>query len=234
MDLLFQPGNDPTEGYPGQSAYIAGYFVAPGRTVTIAVTAETNEGIDLVDSVWFALRRKGIGVRHLTVVNDRGQVVSMMTLRLGVADDMLRQLRTLLVVPVRSSDGVAEVHLFATQDELTVLAERIEKGELSRGHPYVVTLPPARQTGQVQPEDWAFIGLLSAIGAFDGPEGPSPRLIAEALGIDVSTFAEKAKAVEHGLEGLVTGLFAPSWDAPSPWTVDSPSAGTMGSSGGNP
>lgn len=214
MDLLFQPGNDPTEAYPGESANVVGYFLAPDQTVTIAVTTESSAGLDLVDSAWNAFRRTGMGLRHLTVINDRGQVVSLITLQLGFSDDLRRLLRTLLVVPLRSKDGVSEVHLFATQEELATLAERIETGGPAPSHPYVASLPPARHTGPLQPEDWAFLGLLSAIGAFDGPEGPSPRLVAEALGVDASAFAEKAQAVERGMEGLVTGLFAPSGVAP--------------------
>lgn len=207
---LFVPDPDPTDPYPGESAELEGYFIAPGETITVAVTAGSSRGTELIDSVWNALWRKGLGVRHLTVVNDRGRIVSLMTLRLSLSEEMLRLLRTLLVVPVRSKDGLAEVHLLATPDEVATLQGKLEKEEQPMEHPYVASLPPARQTGPLQPEDWAFLGLLSAVGVLDAPEGPAPGLVAEALGIDPSAFLESASRVERGLEGVVTGLFGPS------------------------
>jgi hypothetical protein len=215
LTLLFSPAPDPTEAYPGETADIEGYFVGPDGSVTIAVTAGTPRGVEMVDSVWSSLRRRGVGIRHLTVLNDRGRIVSMMTLRVGAYEEMLERLRTMLVVPVRSRDGLAEVHLLASDDEVDEVAERIETGKPPPQHPYVVTLPPARETGPLREEDWAFLGLLSSVGAFDGPEGPSPRLVAEALGMDVAAFSDRAAAVQRGLEGVVTDLFGSSTGGPS-------------------
>jgi hypothetical protein len=205
---LFIPDPDPTEHYPGQSADLEGYVVTPGNAVTIAATSDGPSGVDLLDSLWASLRRKGIGRRHITVLNDRGRIVSVMTLHFDAPEETVGLLRSLLVVPVHARDGLAEVHLFASPEELEVLAKRIDKGGRSPIPSSAPTLPPARETGALEPEDWAFLGLLSTVGAFDGPEAPSPTSFAELLGIDMATFAERARAVDRGLSDVVAGLFA--------------------------
>jgi len=211
---LFYPDPDPTESYPKESADIEGYVVTPNRTITIAATATSPGGIDMLDSVWVALRRKGIGRRHMILLDERGRTVSVMTLSVDASDETLRLLRSLLIVPVRAQGGFAEVHFLATPGDLEALEQRIEKDGQSLPPPAAVTVPPARETGALQPEDWAFLGLLSSVGAFDGPEGPTPELVAELLGLDAWAFAEQARSVEHGLEDVVTGLFAPPEPAP--------------------
>jgi hypothetical protein len=205
---LFFPDPDPTEQYPGQSADIEGYVVTPGRTLTIAATAKTPGGVEMLDSVWATLRRKGVGRRHMLLLDDRGRTVSVMTLSIDASDETLRLLRSLLIVPIHTRGGFAEVHFLATPGEVEALEERIEKDGRPLPPPTAVTLPPARETGALQPEDWAFLGLLTSVGAFDGPEGPTPELVAELLGLDPEAFAEQARAVEHGMGELVTGLFA--------------------------
>lgn len=210
LGRLFAPEPDPTERYPGQSAEVEGYVVAPEHAVTLAVTAESSKGIDLLDSIWSAFRRKGIGVRHLTVLNDRGRIVSLMTLRVHAAEETIRLVQSLLVVPVRGHDGLAEVHLLATPEEAAALGGQIAGGAAPAPPAKDPALPPARETGPLRPEDWAFLGLLSAVGALDGAEAPPPTLVAEALGIDAAVFAERAQRAQRGLEGVVTGLFAPA------------------------
>lgn len=210
LPRLFFPDPDPTERFPEESADIEGYVVAPDHGVTLAATAKTPGGLAMLDCVWAALRRKGVGRRHMTLLNDRGHTVSVMTLHIDSSGEMLRFLRSLLVVPVRAGGGFAEVHLLATPEEIQALQGRIERDAQPLPTPSAVKLPPVKETGALQPEDWAFLGLLSSIGAFDGPEGPTPELVAELLGTDPEAFAEQARAVEHGLEDLVSGLFAPT------------------------
>lgn len=214
--LLFYPDSDPTEKYPGEAADIDGYVVGPGHTVTIAATAKTAGGLDMLDSVWAALRRKGAVRRHMVLLDDRGRTVFVMTLDLGVSDETLRLLRSLLVLPVHARDGFAEVHFFASEEELEAIERKITTG----GQPLAIrstpTVPAAKETAELDPEDWAFLGLLCAVGAFDGPEGPTPRLVAELLGLDPEVFAEQALAVERGLGDLVTDLFAPTEPVPEP------------------
>ena len=207
---LFYPDPDPTEPYPGEVADIDGYVVAPDRTVTLAVTIQTAEGLDMMDSVWDVLRRKGVGLRRMLVIDDCGRTVSVMTLTMDVPKDLLKLLRSLLVVPVRTHDGFAEVHFFATRDEASALERSVEVGRHPVSTPSVVLLPPAKDTGPMQPEDWAMLGLLSAVGAFNGAEGPDPKLFADLLGIDPETFAEQAYAIERSMSGLVSDIFAPS------------------------
>lgn len=209
LTRLFSPDPDPTEGYSGQAAEIDGYVVAPGKNVTIAVTTESPGGIDMLDSIWAALRRKGVGVRHLTVLNDRGRIVSLMTLHVDASEEVLRFLQSTLVVPVHTRDGFAEVHFLVTPEELGALQERIGSDGHVSGPDAGGPSPRAREAGTLQPVDWAFLGLLSVVGAFDGPEGPSPALVAEALGLDAFVFAQRARAVEQGLQDVVTGLFSP-------------------------
>ncbi len=213
---LFYPDPDPTEPYPKESVDIEGYVVAPDRTITVAAIAKSPSGIDLLDSVWASLRRKGVGRRHMVLLDDRGRTVSVMSLAVDASDQTLRLLRSLLIVPVHARGGFAEVHFFATPGEVEVLEKRIEKDGHPLPPPPTVTLPPARETESLQPEDWAFLGLLSSVGAFDGSEGPTPELVAELLGIDPEAFAEQARVVEHGLKDLVTGLFAPATPGPKP------------------
>lgn len=208
--LVFQPDPDPTERYPGETADIDGYVMAPDHTVTVAATATTPGGLDMLDSVWAVLQRKGVGRRRMILLDDRGRTVFVMTLSVKASDEVLRLLQSMLVVPVHARDGLAEVHFFATADEIETLEREIEPNVQALPHSPTPTLPLARETGALRPEDWAFLGLLTSIGAFDVPEGPSPKLVAELLGLDPEAFAEKAVAVEHGLGALVTDLFAPT------------------------
>jgi predicted DNA binding protein len=206
---LFFPDPDPTEKYPKQTVTVEGYVVAPDRLVTVAVVAPRQEGIDVVDSIWEVLRRKGVGVRHLTVLNDRGGLVSLLTLRVDASSETLQLLQSLLLVPMRIRDGEAEVHLLATPSDFAALKGRIASDGLADGSIGLRPATPVEDTGVLIPRDWAFLGLLSSVGAFDGPEGPRPALLAEALGIDPEVFAEHVRSVEHGLHGLVRDLFAP-------------------------
>jgi len=206
--LLFYPDSDPTEKFPGQSVDLEGYVVGPDRTVTIAATTEGTGALELLDSVWNAIRRKGVGRRHMVVLNERGQTVSVMTLDVAMSEESIRLLRSLLIVPVHARAGVAEVHFLASPEEVEVLEERVEKGGHPLPAPSSITLPPARETGVLEPEDWGFLGLLSSIGAFDESQGFTPELVADLLGVDPVTFVEHARTVEHDLQGLVTGLFA--------------------------
>jgi hypothetical protein len=212
---LFYPDPDPTETHPRESADIEGYVVAPDHTITIAATATTPGGVDMLDSVWAALCRKGLGRRHMLLLDERGRTVSVMTLRVGASDETLRFLRSLLVVPVHAGGGFAEVHFLATPGEAEALEEKIAKDEPALPIPAQLWMPPVRETGALQPEDWAFLGLLSSVGAFDGPTGPTPELVADLLGLDAESFAEQAREVERGLEEVVTGLFAPAGNGTS-------------------
>lgn len=209
LGRLFFPEPDPTRQFPGESADIEGYVVAPGHNITFAATAGGPGGIDMLDSIWAALRRKGIGVRHLTVINDSGRIVSLMTLHVRASEDTIRFLQSLLMVPVHTRDGFAEVHCLATAEEVAALQERAVSSDPAAWGVPDAAYAHARESGPLQPGDWAFLGLLSAVGALDGPDGPSPTLVADALGLDPDAFAKQARAVERGLEGVVTGLFAP-------------------------
>lgn len=208
LSLLFRPDPDPTELFPGQAADLEGYVMTPDHEVTLAVTASTPEGVEMLDAVWAALRRKGTGRRHMVLLDDRGRTVSVMTLRVDAPDEILRRLRSLLVVPIHARAGWAEVHLLATDEEMEALEGTAQDGWESFSAPSTVTLPPARETRTLQPGDWAFLGLLSSVGALDGPEGPTPELVAELFGVDPDAFAEQARAVERSLQDVVTGLFA--------------------------
>jgi hypothetical protein len=211
---LFYPDPDPTESYPHETAEVEGYVVAPDQSVTIAATATSPGAVDMLDSVWASLRRRGVGRRHMLLLDDRGRTVSVMTFRVGPPDERLRFLRSTLVVPVRAHGGFAEVHLLASPDEADALVESLAKDGSSVPELSDSTLPPARETRSMQPEDWAFLGLLASVGAFDGPEGPTPELVAELIGTDPEAFAVQARAVERSLQDVVTGLFAPT--APGP------------------
>lgn len=205
---LFYPDPDPTESFPGESAEIEGYIVAPDHTFTIAATTATSEGVDMLDAVWLALRRKGVGRRRMILLDDRGRTVSVMTLHADLRNDLVRALRNFLVVPIRARGGFAEVHFYATTDELGAIERKLEAdGEALPPIP-AATLPPVKETGALQAEDWAFLGLLNCVGAFDGPEGPTPQLVAELLGLDPDALAEQASEIERGLGSLVSDLFA--------------------------
>lgn len=206
---LFYPDPDPTEEYPKESADVEGYIMTPDRSITLAASAATPRAVEMLDAVWALLRRKGVGKRHMLLLDDRGRTVSVMNLHLETSEDTLHFLRSALVVPIHARGGFAEVHLLASSDDAASVVERIIEldGPLPTP-PSAVALPTARETGALQPEDWAFLGLLSCVGAFDGPEGPTPELLAELLGVDPDAFAEKARAVERSMQDVVTGLFA--------------------------
>lgn len=206
---LFYPDPDPTEGYPDESADIEGYLVAPDQTVTLAATWSTPASLDMLDSVWAALRRKGVGTRRMLLLDDRGRTVAIMTLQPKIPSDLLGLLRSMLVVPIRASGGFAEIHLYATSSELESLTRRIEGDGQPLPAPSVVRLPGAKDTGILEAEDWAFLGLLNCVGAFDGPEGLTPERVGKLLGVEPGAFSERVAAVENGLGGLVTDLFSP-------------------------
>lgn len=205
---LFYPDPDPTEQFPGESADIEGYVVAPDKSITIAATWATAGGLDMLDAVWASFRRKGIGVRRMMLLDDRGRTVSVMTLHPKIPDDVVRLLRSLLVVPIRASDGFAEVHLFSTRGEFASILQRVEGDAPPLPPPSSALLPAAKETGILQAEDWAFLGLLACVGAFDRPEGPTPELVAELLGLRPEVFNDRAVALEHGLGSLVMDIFA--------------------------
>jgi len=209
LSRLFYPDPDPTDKYPDEVAEIDGYVVAPDRTTTFATTILTEGGFDMLDSVWTALQRKGVGRRRMLVLDDRGRTVSVMTLKLDAPKDLLRLLRSLLVVPVRAHLGFAEIHFFATSDEVSAIEETVEKGRHPVPPSPTVFLAPAKDTGPLLPEDWAFLGFLSAVGAFNGPEGLSPTLFAEMVGIDLAAFAKQARSIERNMGMLVKDMFAP-------------------------
>jgi hypothetical protein len=208
LRVFFDPDPDPTKRFPGQCADVEGYVVTPDRTITFAATSSTPGGVEMLDAIWATFRRKGTGRRHMLLLDERGRTVSVMTIRVDLPDETLRLLRALLVVPVRTGGGLAEVHLLATEDEAETIAEKLVTDEQPLRPPTVVTVPPARDTPKMGPGDWAFLGLLSSVGALDGPEGPSPELVAELFGVDPDAFTEQARAVERGIEGIVAGLFA--------------------------
>lgn len=205
---LFYPDPDPTEPFPEESADIEGYHVAPDHTITIAVVVTSAGGLGMLDAAWAVLHRKGVGLRRMLLLDDRGRTVSLMTLGLGSSRNTLDLLRTMLVVPVRARGGFAEVHFLATPEEAGALEERLGKGGPAPPNAHSATLPAAKETKTLRPEDWAFLGFLSSVGAFNGPEGPTPEILADLLGIDSESFAERACAVELGMEGLVAELFA--------------------------
>jgi hypothetical protein len=206
---IFYPDPDPTEGYAGESAEIEGYLVAPDKSITLAATWPTPGGLEMLDSVWTALRRKGVGIRRMLLLDDRGRTVSVMTLKAKIPEDLLGVLRSMLVVPIRTSGGFAEVHLFATPAEFERLMKLVEGDGQPLSPPSPILMPGAKDTGILQTEDWAFLALLNCVGAFDGPEGPTPEVVGKLLGIEPETFAERAATLETGLGGLVIDLFSP-------------------------
>ncbi|MGA8303507.1 MAG: hypothetical protein WA691_02000 [Thermoplasmata archaeon] len=208
LRVFFDPDPDPTKRFPGQSADVEGYVVTPDHTITFSATASTPEGEEMLDAIWATFRRKGTGRRHMLLLDERGRTVSVMTIRVDLPDETLRLLRSLLVVPVRTGGGQAEIHLLATEAEAETMAEKLGKDKRPLRPPAFVTVPPARVTPKMGPGDWAFLGLLSSVGALDGAEGPTPELVAELFGVDPDAFTEQARAVERGIEGIVTGLFA--------------------------
>ena len=215
LDRLFSPEPDPTGAYPDERVDIEGYAVAPDRTITLAVVALSPGALDMLDSAWSVLRRKGVGRRRMVVLDDRGRTVYVMTLAVDASDATLQTLRTIVVVPVHARGGSAEVHFLATVEEASDWEQR-----LGAAHPRVSETsdagePRPKEVDPLRPEDWAFLGLLSSVGAFDSTEGVPPEAVAGLLGMDAEAFADRTEAVEQGLEGLVSGLFTPPRSAPS-------------------
>jgi hypothetical protein len=193
--------------FPGEAAEIDGYIVAPDQSVTIAATSETPGGLDMIDTVWVELQRRGLGRRRMILLDDRGRTVSVLTLAPPHPTESLELLRSHLLVPIVARDGVAEVHLLATPDEVAELEGKFP----AREEPP----PPGVRSGKsgeagdgrLDPEDWAFLGLLCSVGAFDGPSGPSARLLAELFGLEPRAFVRRATAVQQGLASMVRDLF---------------------------
>ncbi len=207
---LFVPDPDPTEGHPDARADLDGYVVTPDRTVSLAVTTDSESGLAMLDAVWRSLRTKGIARRRFQLRDDRGRTVYVMTFAPDVSAPTLRLARESLVLPVRTSGGVAEVHLLATPDEAAAIDRKLFRDGSGPVPPSTVAVPPARDTEGLRPEDWAFLGLLSAVGAFEVPDGPTPHLLAELFGLAPDAFADRAREIERGMQILVTDLFAPA------------------------
>jgi hypothetical protein len=205
---LFSPEADPTERFPQERADLEGYVLAPDRTITVAVTAAGARGMELLESIWASVQRRGAGRKNHILLDDRGRTIFVMTLRVDLHGAVEELLRSLLVVPVRFGGGFAEVHFLASSSETDSIVRSLE--HLGRGEspPTRVALPPARSTGPLRPEDWAFLGFLSAIGTFEASDGPAPDLVASLIGADPASFASQARAVERGLSGLVQGIFS--------------------------
>ncbi len=210
LALLFHPDPDPTEQHPAARADLDGYVVTPDRTITLAATTDSPEGLSMLDAVWRTIRAKGIARRRFVLLDDRGRTVVVMTFLPQVSAATLRLTRSALVVPVHATAGSAEVHLLANSQELAEIEHRLASEGADASPPSTVVVPPARETEGLGPEDWAFLGLLGAVGAFDVPDGPTPRLLAELFGLDPEAFARQALAVERGMRSLVTELFAPA------------------------
>jgi hypothetical protein len=204
---LFFPEAKPTEGFGEGTADLEGYVVRPAGGVTVAVSAEGTRGAELLESVWTELQRSGLGRERQVRQDDRGRTVYLMTLDLDASEKTARFLRSVLVVPVHAEGGFAEVHLFVTPAEVRLFEDWIAKNSHGPTSPADTTLPRAHETKDLRPEDWAFLGLLSAAGALDRSESLSPESVARLLGMEPMAFAEQAWALQHGLESLVTGLF---------------------------
>lgn len=206
---LFYPDPDPTENYPGEAVDIEGYVITPDHAVTIAVSAKTPGGLDMLDSAWAGLRKKGLASRRSLLLDDRGRTVSVLTLNPMLPDDFLDLLRSLVVVPVHVSSGFVEVHFLATREEFNAIEERIEVDGLPLELPAPGTLPTTKDAGLLQTEDWAFLGLLAAVGALDDPDGPSPQRVTELLRLDPTVLALQSASLRHSLARFVLELFAP-------------------------
>lgn len=213
---LFYPEPDPTEEFPSEIVDVDGYVLTRDHAVTLAATVQSAGGLDMLDSVWSSLRKRGVGHRRMLLLDDRGRTVSVMTVRPKAPDRLVDLLRTLLIVPMRAHGGFLEVHFLATEDEVEALEQTIETGREPGTVPTEVALPEAKETGVLTAEDWAFMGLLCSVGAFNGPDGPEPELLADLLGVDPVSFADQARAVERNMGSLVTELFAPESSGTGP------------------
>jgi hypothetical protein len=205
-ERLFQPEADPTQQFPHQDVELVGYVAAPRRVFTVGICSKLPDGPNLLDELWSSLKRRGIGRRRIVLLDERGRMITVLSVQLDVADEMIEQLESMLVVPVRIRNGSARVHLRGTTTDLSRLHRAMTSGTLDSAR----YAGRARDPGVLDPREWAFLGLLSSVGAFEGAEGPSPELVADLLGIDRPTFVALARAVERGLSHIVKDLFAPS------------------------
>jgi hypothetical protein len=213
---LFAPDADPSTRFPGETAVLDGFVVTPDRAITLALVASTPGAVAMLDTAWDAIQARGIGRRRRLFVDDRGRTVFVWTVAPAVPADTLDLLRTSLVVPAQAADGYADVHLSPPADRCSALEETLAHERIPPRSAPGGSGAAVQASGPLEPENWGFLGMLCAIGAFDASTAPRPEALADLLGLDLATIRRHAARVEVALDGLVTTLFAPPDPAPEP------------------
>jgi hypothetical protein len=210
---LFAPESDPSLRFPDHFAEVQGYAVADDGTVAVSIVGEGPHAAALLDEVWAGLERKGLVVRRMAAARTNDPPTAAITLRLDLGPTICAMLRASLLLPVRAQAGQAEVHVLGTAREAEAIGRALEAEGIPpisvRAGPPDPTVAGTRLTA----EDWAFLGLLSSLGVFDGPEHPNEAAAARLVGFADAEFAVKVRTVEAGMRSLVAGLFAPPEEA---------------------
>jgi hypothetical protein len=206
---LFAPESDPSVRFPDHYAEVQGYAVADNGTVALAIAGDGTHAATLLDEAWAGLERKGIVLRRADPSPNRAGPASAVTVRLDLGPTVCDLLRSSLILPVRAQAGQAEVHVIGTAAEAKALELALEREGIPPISVAIGEPDPTYLGTKLTAEDWAFLGLLSSLGVFDGPDHPNEQAAARLVGFDRAEFTAKVETVEAGMRLLVAGLFAP-------------------------
>ena len=206
---VFAPASDPSAQHPDDSAEVEGYVVSPDHLVTVALASSGAGAAEFLEAIWSALEERGIADRRWSRTDDQGRSVAVVSVRVPDAQAVGELLRRSLVLPVRVRAGFAEVHLLAGANETRSLDRELRR--LGVAPSAIASGDPARAgTGAgLAAEDWALMGLLQAVGVFDPRDAPHQSVVAEVIGVPPAYLDGRVRAIEQGLQSLVTTLFAP-------------------------
>lgn len=212
LDLsgILAPGAPGPSGGSLPTARVAGYLAEPPGRYTVAVSLGDSEELPRVDPIWEQLVRRRLALTRSLHLDERGRAVLVLTVTPGLPEALDALARETLVLPVRTLAGGAELEVEATEPEL----EQLEHGLRAIG---IAISSRERIEGPASPgpapmltnEDWAFLGLIEASGAYDGPGSLDEETVIARLGVDPHAFRSRRTAVEHGLRGLVSEIFGP-------------------------
>ena len=203
------PGPDPSIRLADHSAEVEGYALTP-EGITIVLAIRGPRAVALSEEVWRGLDAQGRAVRRRPspLPSDLSTVVGV--LRPVLSPATLGMVCASLLMPVHLDlEGNAELRLVLTPEELA----RVEAGMRAEGRaPLLVRElgePDPEADGSLTLDDWAFLGLLSALHVFDGPEPLDAASAATQLGMELPLLEAKVRTVESGMRDLVAGIFAP-------------------------
>jgi hypothetical protein len=206
----------------GALAEIEGYDLAPDRTITVAVSGSGAVATAFLESVWTLIQERRLGRLRSVRTDERGRTVAVLSVHLPEDVELGHLLGSIAVVPARLGPATAEVRVLASPHEMQRLTVALEEEGLPPSAVVVERAVQPAEASELAPEDWAFLGLLVAIGAFEGRRVSTASAIAERLDLDPGYLAERIRTLGNGMRRLVAAVF------PEPATPGPPSSDPTG------